>query len=162
MNNEVLYFLDYEDIYIVVLSVLVSILNPNRTRYVFTITNKWLYRRSESEHLYHHPIFSISKIDHRRLEFDSESLGPLALVSVLRVAVYRLVPASLFPISSTVHSTDKRQVKYHVLYTVLIILCTVKGRFLCYHKNVVLFSQKPTDLLSDNCFGLPTSYPAEI
>ena len=81
---------------------------------------------------------------------------------MLRVAVYRLVPASLFPISSTVHSTDKRQVKYHVLYTVLIILCTVKGRFLCYHKNVVLFSQKPTYLLSDNCFGLPTSYPAEI
>ena len=36
------------------------------------------------------------------------------------------------------------------------------GHFLCYHKNVVLFCQKRTDLLSDNCFGLPTSYPAEI
>ena len=36
-------------------------------------------------------------------EFDSESLGLLALVSVLRVGVYRLVTASLFLVSSTQH-----------------------------------------------------------
>ena len=36
-----------------------------------------------------------SVIHHRRLEFDSESLGLLALVSVLCVDVYRLVAASL-------------------------------------------------------------------
>ena len=36
------------------------------------------------------------------------------------------------------------------------------GHFLCYHKNIVIFCHKRTDLLSDNCFGLPTSYPAEI
>ena len=62
---------------------------------------------------------------------------------MLRVGVYRLVPASLFPISSTVHSTDKKQVKYHVLYTVLIILCTVRP-LLMLSQNVVLFCQKET------------------
>ena len=36
------------------------------------------------------------------------------------------------------------------------------GHFLCCPKNVVLFCQKRTDPLSDNCFGLPTSYPGEI
>ena len=54
--------------------------------------------------------------------------------------------ASLF--SSTIFDPDANSV--------------LLGHFLCYHKNVVLFWQKRTDLLSDNCFGLPTSYPAEI
>ena len=61
------------------------------------------------------PIVSISNPHHRRLEFDSESLGLFALVSVLRVGVYRLVAASLFLISFTVHSTEKIN-KYSTIY----------------------------------------------
>ena len=36
------------------------------------------------------------------------------------------------------------------------------GHFLCCPKNVVLFCQKRTDPLLDNCFGIPTYYPGEI
>ena len=42
---------------------------------------------------------------------------------MLRVGVYRLIAASLFLISSTVHSTEKKI--YIVLYTVLILHSTV-------------------------------------
>ena len=55
---------------------------------------------------------SSCNLHHRRLEFDSESLGLLVLVSVLRVSVCRLVAASLlFLISSTQH----RKKNYYIL-----------------------------------------------
>ena len=63
-------------------------------------TNKCPHRGSEIDSYCQRPIVSISNLHHQRLEFDSESLGLLALVSVLRVDVYRLVAASLFLISS--------------------------------------------------------------
>ena len=50
VNNGVLYFLDYEDIYIMVLSVLVSILNPNR-----------VYYRRYFQHAHFIPIVGVGK-----------------------------------------------------------------------------------------------------
>ena len=64
-------------------------------------TNKWLYRGSESDSCRQRPVVSITNLHHRKLECDSESLGLLALVSVLRVGVHRLVAASFFLISSS-------------------------------------------------------------
>ena len=71
-------------------------------------------------------------LHNRRLEFDSESLGLLALVSVLRVGVYRLVAASLFLICSTQH----RKKNYYVYVLVLqSIVRYVRLRYVLYLHN---------------------------
>ena len=92
-----------------------------------------MQRGSESDSRCQHPIVSISNLHHRRLEFDSESLGLLALVSVLRVDVYRLVAASLFLISSTVQCHRKKRI---VLYSV--IKMTKEGTFTIISRVVVV------------------------
>ena len=80
-------------------------------------TNKWLHRGSESDSRCLRPIVSISSnLYRRRLEIGSEPHGLLALISVLRVGVYRLVAASLFLLSSTYCSTDKKLLKYSNTY----------------------------------------------
>ena len=77
-------------------------------------TNIWLHRESEGDSCCQRPIVSISNLHHGRLEFDLESIELLALLSVLRVGVYRLVAAPLFLLSSTPHR-KKKQVEYYVL-----------------------------------------------
>ena len=50
-------------------------------------TNKQLHRGSESDTCCQCAIVSINDLHRRKLEFDSESLGLLTLLSVLRVGV---------------------------------------------------------------------------